>query len=85
MAVTLTTEPPHAPKWNQRTWVPHVTTSSATTLPNFLSKYSHPKILYIYIYIYSFFSSYEHEVKTPFVFEIGIFRPLVDFIMELIN
>ena len=40
---------------------------------------------YIYIYIYSFFSSYEHEVKTPFVFEIGIFRPLVDFIMELIN
>ena len=42
--------------------------------------------IYIYIYIYIlFFSSYEHEVKTPFVFEIGIFRPLVDFIMELIN
>lgn len=41
---------------------------------------------YIYIYIYIlFFSSYEHEVKTPFVFEMGIFRPLVDFIMELIN
>ena len=45
MAVTLTTEPPHAPKWNQRTWVPHVTTSSATTLTNLIAKYSHQYIL----------------------------------------
>lgn len=61
---------------------------STTTLPNFLAKYSHAQKQIA-------FSYYEHEVKTPLykkkkglrprLYLRGIFRPFVDFIMELIN